>query len=285
MRFYKMQALGNDFIILPVESVTDVPSSAFLRRLADRRRGIGADQIMVPMLNQSAKAKQAEVSCLIFNADGSESAQCGNGLRCVAHFLRLCYGFSSPIQLSTGAGLFQFDWQDGVWCANMGKLQWDPADVPFLRLESASLYALSLSEQRCINVGVVGLGNPHVVYYLSDAEYIQCADDLAMQIAHHTDFPAGVNVGLAHLIDRQHIDLHVYERGVGFTPACGSGACAAMAVGRLNGWLDERVEVKQPGGILEIGWSGEVESSVMCTGSSHLLFEGLYFDSIFTKIS
>ena len=282
MRFYKMQALGNDFIILPVESGSDVPSADYLRRLADRRLGIGADQIMVPVLNQPGAARQPDVYCLIFNADGSQSAQCGNGLRCLAHFLRLHHGYTSPVRLLTDAGLFCFEWQNGLWRANMGLLQWDPINVPFLRQEVAPLYPFLLNQQKRVDLGVVALGNPHAVWYVSDAQCTQNTTVVVEQIAKHADFPSGVNVGLARLIDSQHIDLHVFERGVGFTPACGSGACAAMAVGRLNGWLDEQVQVKQPGGSLVVSWSGRSVDPVMCTGSGQMLFEGLYYDSIFS---
>lgn len=265
--FYKMQALANDFIIVP-QWPDQLDKKKWVCEVAHRRLGIGADQIMflsIPQLN-------GVVDCDIYNSDGSSASQCGNGLRCVAHCLHLLHQFSSMISIRTSAGLFHFTQEGQQWKSELGCPHFSPKDIPLNRSQPSQAYTFQYGSKEVL-VSAVSIGNPHALIHTQDA-FGDSA--LAEYISTHPDFPQGCNVGLMTIKNRHTITLQVHERGAGPTPACGSGACAAMAVAFQAGLVDEHVKVEQPGGFLDIFWSGDSHSSIICTGPAQLLYKGFW---------
>ena len=270
LRFTKMHGIGNDFVVLDRRDA-DAPLSAELARaLSDRHFGVGCDQVMT--IERSDDAAFA-FRYGIYNADGSGAGQCGNGLRCVVRWLadrglapqaafRLL-GPSGPVSVELrGHGRVR---------ADMGLPEFDVARVP-LALEKTELrYALDLDGRR-VEFGAVSIGNPHAVIIVDDVETTDVGT-LGAAIETHALFPDRVNVGFVQIIDRAYVRLRVFERGVGETLACGSGACAAVAV--LHQWqrVDDDVLVRLPGGELEISWTGP-GASIWMTGPTTTVFEG-----------
>jgi diaminopimelate epimerase len=233
LRFTKMQGLGNDFVVFDAINQRVELNADQYRKLADRHFGIGCDQIL---LIEPARLAQTDFHYRIFNADGSEVEQCGNGARCFARFVH-DKGLTPKRQIPVGT--------------------------------AAGRILLSLESDGLIRVN---MGNPHAVLAVDAVESAPVAQ-LGPQIENHPDFPQRVNVGFMQRLDRQHIKLRVYERGSGETLACGSGACAAVVTGRLQGLLDARVQVNLPGGELVIEWEGE-DTAVMMSGPAETVFEG-----------
>lgn len=267
LSFTKMHGLGNDFIVFEANDA-ELPDAAALRRLADRRTGIGFDQALVI---QPAKHVATDVFYRIFNADGSEVEQCGNGARCVAslvgarrstHRLHMeCSG--GPVEAELLA--------DGRVAIDMGIPDFAPAALPFVADAEADRYAIEVNGQS-LDIGAVSMGNPHAVIMVADVAAAPVAS-IGPALETHRRFPKRVNVGFAQIVSPQHIRLRVFERGVGETQACGTGACAAMAVGRKRGVLQETVRVSLPGGDLSIRWRGPGEHLWM-TGPAVTVFEG-----------
>lgn len=270
LAFVKMHGLGNDFVLINnISRELDLGPDQ-IRLLADRRRGIGCDQVLIV---EPGRARGADVRARIFNQDGSESGQCGNGLRCLAVWLR-DIGMANGEQIAIEAG-------DCVVHAcldkhrsvklEMGIPRFEPRDIPFLAEERASGYRVQVGANR-LEIGAVSIGNPHAVLRVDDCDTAP-VDNLGPGIQGLEVFPQGVNVGFLQILDDKHVRLRVFERGVGETLACGSGACAAVAVGRVRGWLDERVSVALPGGKLEVEWNGEGEP-IWLSGPTQRSFEG-----------
>ena len=270
LRFTKMQGLGNDFVVIDAinQAVTMTPDLA--RRLADRRFGIGCDQIL---LVASPQLPDAAFHYRIYNADGSEVEQCGNGARCFARFVRdQGLTASDEIIVGTAAGVIVLRLHsDGQVSVDMGRPRLEPAEVPFKAGRRAPAYDLGHGCD-AIRIGVVSMGNPHAVVAVDDADNAPVST-LGPRIENDPRFPQRTNVGFMQVIDSAHIRLRVWERGVGETLACGTGACAAVVIGRLWGELDERVSVELPGGSLVIEWPGE-GSSVTMTGPATRVFDG-----------
>ena len=268
--FVKMQGLGNDFVVLDATREAVTVRAEQVSQLADRRLGVGCDQVL---LMERAHSSAADVRMRVFNADGREVEQCGNGARCVA---RLAYerGLVSAANfvLETLAGPIacRIERSGGVTVA-MGTPCFEPNAIPFVAAARAPSYALHLRRD-CIRLSAVSLGNPHAVVQVEDVSTAPVAA-LARQIQAHPGFPEGVNVGFMEVVGSARIRLRVSERGVGETPACGSGACAAVVVGRELGLLDSRVRVELPGGALTVGWEG-AEASVWMTGPAERTFQG-----------
>lgn len=270
--FTKMQGLGNDFVVIDAIEQPIELSEDRIQQLSDRRFGIGFDQLL---LIEAITDDAADYRFRIFNADGKEVEQCGNGARCVALYLKAKYrNIRSRLQLATQAGVLDvlFDHQDRV-AVNMGVPQFNPVDIPFTADQNQKLYHLKL-EGQTVALSVVNVGNPHAVIRV-DQIHAEQVSVLGRLLSVHPAFPVGTNVGFIEVIDEANVRLKVFERGSGETLACGSGACAAMVVGRRNGWLQERVVVNQPGGALQIDWQGPM-SPVIMTGPGKTVFEGVF---------
>ena len=265
-----MHGLGNDFIVIDAINQSVELDQARLRHMADRHFGIGCDQIL---LVETSQQPQAQFRYRIFNADGGEVEQCGNGARCFARFVT-DKGMTqdNPIIVETQSGLLSLHLQDdGQVCVDMGVPQLEPAVIPFVAQQRESSYPIEVAGQK-LYLMALSMGNPHAVLRVDDVEQAD-VERLGPAIEHHERFPERVNVGFMQLIDRQTIKLRVFERGAGETLACGSGACAAVVAGCLQGWLDHQVTVGLHGGELVISWPGEGKP-VLMTGPVATVFEG-----------
>ena len=268
--FTKMHGLGNDFVVIDATSQPIELTTEQIRFLADRRFGVGCDQVL---LVEPPRQPEVDFTYRIFNANGGEVEQCGNGARCFARYVR-DHGLTrkTEIAVETSAGVITLHVEaDGQITVDMGVPRFTPAEIPFQAETRADVYGLQL-ETGEVEVGVVSMGNPHAVLRVEQVETAPVTE-LGPQIEAHPRFPRRVNVGFMQVIDSEHIRLRVYERGVGETLACGTGACAAVVVGRQRGWLDDKVTVSLAGGNLKIHWLGEGHS-VMMTGPAVSVFEG-----------
>jgi diaminopimelate epimerase len=264
-----MHGLGNDFVIVDARELPFNTDPDRIRRLANRHTGIGCDQILIIQPSDSP-------SCLaaysVYNADGSRVQQCGNGVRCLARWLSDREPANgSGFTLIGAAGPVAVAIQGDQVRVDMGPPCWQPRDIPLDAPEQQSRYQLMVNGQ-AVTLGAVSMGNPHAVIQVADIEQAPL-DELGSALQAHPAFPESVNVGVVQVLDPGHICLRVYERGVGETQACGTGACAAMACGRLWGLLDQRVTVSLPGGDLTIDWD-TMGDPVFMLGPAHYSFEG-----------
>ena len=270
LRFTKMHGLGNDFVVFDAINQTVTLEAGQVRRIAERRFGVGCDQVL---LVEAGDTPGVDFRYRIFNADGSEVEQCGNGARCFARFVH-DKGLTdkNPVSVATASGIIHLELQEnGEVSVDMGVPRLAPDEVPFLAEARANSYSIEVGERQ-MEVGVVSMGNPHVVLRVSDIGQAPVAE-LGPLLESHERFPQRVNAGFMQVLGRDHIRLRVFERGAGETLACGTGACAAVVVGRLQGLLDTRVRVDLPGGRLVISWQGE-DSPVIMTGPAVTVFEG-----------
>lgn len=270
LKFTKMHGLGNDFVVFDAinQSVTLSPEQ--VRFIADRRFGVGCDQLL---LVEKPQQEGIDFRYRIFNADGSEVQQCGNGARCFARFVR-DKGLSDKesIVVETASGVITLTIEaDGQVRVNMGVPDFEPASLPLLVESQQPRYELKVGDQ-LVPLGAVSMGNPHAVLLVEDVDQAP-VDSLGPRLEGHPLFPERVNVGFMQVIDRSRIRLRVYERGAAETLACGTGACAAVAVGQQWGLLDEEVQVALPGGELTIRWVGDGENLWMI-GPATTVFEG-----------
>ena len=270
LKFTKMHGLGNDFVVVDLVSQRCRLRAGQIRRIADRREGIGCDQVLVV---EAPRDPDADFRYRIYNADGREVEQCGNGARCVARFVRdRRLTGRHKIVLETASGhlelLVRKDKQVEV---NMGPPRLEPGDIPFEAAQRDQRYPLEVNGQS-LDIAAVSMGNPHAVLLVDDVDAAPVAE-LGPRIESHPRFPKQVNAGFMQVVSPREIRLRVYERGVGETRACGSGACAAVVAGRLQGLLDEKVKVHLAGGDLEIAWAGESQA-VMMIGPATTVFEG-----------
>jgi diaminopimelate epimerase len=270
LKFTKMHGLGNDFVVIDAINQDVALASEQVRRLADRRFGIGCDQLL---LVERPQQPAVDFRYRIFNADGSEVQQCGNGARCFARFVR-DKGLSDKdtIVVETASGIITLHIEaDGQVRVNMGKPNFTPASLPFHAEREQLVYELPLGEES-LRIGAVSMGNPHAVLQVEDVA-LAPVEQLGPQLESHPLFPERVNVGFMQVLDKGAIRLRVYERGAAETLACGTGACAAMAVGHRWGLLADEVRVSLPGGDLTIRWAGEGEDLWM-VGPATSVFEG-----------
>lgn len=270
MRFTKMQGLGNDFVVIDGVNQTINLSPAQLRLLGDRHFGVGCDQIL---LVEEPPDPSLDFRYRIFNADGGEVEQCGNGARCFARFVH-DQGLTdkSEIAVLTAGGVIRPRLEtDGRVTVDMGEPRLRPADIPFEASRQSPGYSLDV-EGESLQVGVVSMGNPHLVWRVDDIDSAP-VERLGPVLERHPRFPRRVNVGFMQVVARDAIRLRVFERGVGETLACGTGACAAVVVGRVQGLLDARARVSLRGGELDIYWAGE-GAPVLMTGPAVTVFEG-----------
>jgi diaminopimelate epimerase len=268
--FTKMHGLGNDFIVFDAPAPERAPSPATLRRLADRRTGIGFDQALV--LSPPRRAG-TDVYYRIFNADGSEVEQCGNGARCIARLVASRAGAAErTLAMDSPGGVVEARLRgDGLVSVAMGVPDFAPASLPFEAAQESESYSIEL-ESGPVEFGAVSIGNPHAVIRVRSVRDAP-VDTVGPAMENHTRFPRRVNVGFLEIVAPDHVRLRVFERGVGETQACGTGACAAVAVGRRHGPLAEEVRVDVPGGRLIVQWPGPGEP-IWLTGPAETAFEG-----------
>ncbi|RDL32277.1 diaminopimelate epimerase [Photobacterium damselae] len=270
INFSKMHGLGNDFMVVDAVTQNVFFSPDMVRRLADRHRGVGFDQLLIV---EPPYDPETDFHYRIFNADGSEVEQCGNGARCFARFVSM-KGLTNKyhISVSTKAGkmLLKLENDDQV-TVNMGVPIFDPAKIPFRANQAEKTYILRAGDQT-VFCGAASMGNPHCVTVVDDVLTAD-VETLGPLLESHERFPERVNVGFMQVISRSEVKLRVYERGAGETQACGSGACAAVAIGRQQGLLDEEVTVSLPGGDLLIRWNGN-GSNLFMTGPVAHVFDG-----------
>jgi diaminopimelate epimerase len=268
LAFTKMHGLGNDFIVFDAPDAASLPSVDDLRGLADRHTGIGFDQALVLAPPRSGGT---DVFYRVFNSDGSEVEQCANGARCIASLVARRLG-RSTVQLDSPGGRVSGELHsDGMVSLDMGVPNFNPASLPFEASREADIYPLRIGEQE-LQIGAVSMGNPHAVIQVPSVRSAP-VDTLGPAVENHSRFPRRANVGFMEVVGPEHIRLRVYERGAGETQACGTGACAAVAVGRKRGLLQEEVRVDAPGGSMTVRWAGPGEH-LWLTGPAVSVFEG-----------
>ena len=270
IKFTKMQGAGNDFVVIDATRVPLDLKPEAIRRLADRHFGVGFDQMLVV---EPARTPGTDFYYRIFNADGGEVAQCGNGARCFVRFVH-DHGLSSKpaIRVETRSGVIEPRLEaDGRVTVNMGVPEFEPARIPFQAEQRTGTYRLDVAGRQ-IEIGALSMGNPHAVQVVADVDAAPVLTE-GQLIERHPRFPERVNAGYMQIVDRGSIRLRVYERGAGETLACGTGACAAVVSGIARGLLDSPVRVATRGGELRIAWQGK-DSPVMMTGPAISVFEG-----------
>lgn len=272
LTFTKMHGLGNDFMVIDGVRQKITLTKEFIQSWGNRQTGIGFDQLLVV---EPAKSSNTDFFYRIFNTDGSESGQCGNGARCIAKFILdehlsnkkfLCLEtISSTLEVTQE--------KNGLFTVNMGEPIFDPQKIPFIAETESLTYQLPLSAQEYLSISALSVGNPHCVL-LVDNIHETPVSELGKQLSSHPQFPEKTNVEFSHIIDENHLELRVFERGVGETLACGSGACATVIAGRLQKLLNAEVKVKLPGGELIVHWEGK-GSPVFLTGPAENVFKGI----------
>lgn len=271
LKFSKMHGLGNDFVVIDAREQAVDLSVAQLQFIADRHRGVGCDQILMV---EHSDHDDADFRYRIFNADGGEVSQCGNGARCFARYV-YDRGHTSKkiIGVETASGLIFPELQDsGKVRVNMGQPRFAPQAIPFEVAEEATTYMLEVRDGERVEIAALSMGNPHAVMLVDDVDSAPVAE-FGPLIEHHPQFPERANAGFMQIVSPTHIRLRVYERGVGETQACGTGACAAVVSGICRGMLANEVTVSLLGGDLQVSWPDK-ESPVMMTGDATHVFDG-----------
>jgi diaminopimelate epimerase len=276
LRFTKMHGLGNDFVLLDLISQSITIREDQIRALADRRLGVGFDQLLIV---EPPDDPETDFKYRIFNADGTEAEQCGNGARCFLRFVRdRGLTTKTQIRLGTNTGVIEARLEaDGNITIDMGAPILEPSRIPFIAEKANITYALDVATPLCrtastVEISSISVGNPHAVLVVDSVDDAPVGQ-LGPLIENHQRFPQRVNVGFMQIVSRNQIRLRVFERGVGETQACGTGACAAVVAGRLRGLLDETVNVSLAGGNLSISWAGD-NSPILMTGPASRVYEG-----------
>jgi diaminopimelate epimerase len=270
LRFSKMHGLGNDFVVIDGVSQKVRLSPERIRQLADRHLGIGCDQLLLVEAPDNA---DVDFRYRIFNGDGSEVENCGNGARCFAIFVReRKLTGKRTIRVETASGIMELQVVDNdKVIVDMGVPRLVPAHIPFQAEQQAASYTLAVDGES-YTIGAVSMGNPHAVLIVDNVAQAPVAE-LGPKIEHHPRFPQRVNVGFMEIVSPSEINLRVFERSAGETLACGTGACAAVVAGRLQQKLNSEVKVNLPGGSLHIRWEGEGHPVIM-TGPAVTVFHG-----------
>ena len=270
MKFTKMQGLGNDFVVIDAVTQNVRVSASMVKRLSNRTLGIGCDQVLVI---EPPTEPNIDFNYRIFNQSGEEVEQCGNGARCLARYVydRQLTG-KNPIRVKTMNRVMDLEITDNnLVKVDMGVPELEPAEIPFNADHRAPLYSVEVGDSS-YKLAAVSMGNPHAVLQVEDVETAPVAS-IGAQIESHSRFPNRVNVGFMQIVDRSNINLRVFERGVGETQACGSGACAAAVAALQQELVDSPVTVHLNGGDLTIDWQGENQSLLM-TGAAASVFHG-----------
>ncbi|TGD73889.1 diaminopimelate epimerase [Mangrovimicrobium sediminis] len=270
LKFTKMHGAGNDFVVIDLITQRCKLRPRDIRMLADRHLGVGCDQVL---LVEPPGSPDVDFRYRIFNADGKEVEQCGNGARCFARFVRdKKLTHKRVISVETNCGVIQLRIRDNHQVeVDMGTPVFEPARIPFKAQEEADCYPLEVDGQT-LEIGAVSMGNPHAVLRVDSVADVDI-EHLGPRIETHEAFPKKVNAGFMQVVSPGEIRLRVFERGVGETLACGTGACAAVVYGLNRGWLRDTVTVNLPGGKLSISWAGPGHS-VKMIGPTALVFEG-----------
>lgn len=277
INFTKMHGIGNDFVVIDNTLGKFNPKSNLIKNWANRHTGIGFDQLLLVGL---AKDSKNDFSYTIYNADGSESYQCGNGARCFALFV-IEKGLSTKKELSieTKKGIIKvINNSDGMFSVNMGIPKFNNEDIPFIEQEKKLkkqddlFHKIHLSNKKVINGFNVNVGNPHTVLFSNDIDKLNI-EEIGSTIQNSKAFPEGVNVEFVQLVSKNHIKLRVFERGAGETLACGSGACASVVAGIACGFLGYNVLVSLKGGQLRISWN--LKDDIVMTGPAQIIFDGV----------
>ena len=270
MNFSKMHGLGNDFMVVDGITQNVHLSPETIKRLANRHTGVGFDQLL---LVEPPYTPDTDFHYRIFNADGSEGEQCGNGARCFARFVRLKSLIKKNVlKVSTQKGILILTVNpDETVRVNMGTPIFEPSKIPFKAIKEEKTYIMRTQEQTIL-CGVASMGNPHCVIQVTDVNHAQVAT-LGPVLENHERFPERANIGFMQIVNRQNIKLRVFERGVGETQACGTGACAAVAIGINQGLLNNKVKVNLPGGELFIEWKGG-NAPLFMTGTATHVYDG-----------
>lgn len=271
LKFIKMHGLGNDFMVIDAINQDFTLSAQDIAVLSERHRGIGFDQCLVV-----EKSKSADIDFFyrIFNADGQEVGQCGNGARCLARFLHYT-GLSDKQRIRVATKTTTMNLQinsDQTVTVDMGLPRLKPAEIPLQITDQQRLYSLPMPQGGQQLVHAINVGNPHAVLLVDDIQTAAVAT-LGKTISEHPLFPQQSNAGFMQIMDKNHIQLRVYERGCGETAACGSGAVAAAAIGRLFHGLEKRVHVLLPGGELLVDWP-DIDSAIALTGPASFVYQG-----------
>lgn len=264
-----MQGLGNDFVVMDTIHQSPDLHPLAIKTLADRHIGIGFDQLLL-----IEKSEKADFACRIFNADGTPAEQCGNGIRCVARFVheeKLTPKKAFTIETQAGITQVSIDTYDAI-TADMGVPRFKPVEIPLLQETQQKLYELNLQDE-VYHGAILSMGNPHVIIKVSALSSFPITE-IGAKIARLPIFPMSCNVGFMQIIDRQHIQLRTFERGVGATLACGTNACAAVVAGIMNEWLDHKVTVQLALGNLIITWE-KATDSVKMMGPAMRVFAGV----------
>ena len=271
--FTKMQGLGNDFVVLDFINQPIELNDEQFAQIADRRYGVGCDQILIV---EPSETKEIDFRYRIINADGSEVGQCGNGARCLAKFVHQ-QGLTDKTSINVATSTCVMNLRvnpSGDVTVNMGKVSFTPEQVPFDTngiSQRNGLYPISLNQDEHVAIAIANIGNPHCLLLVDDIETAK-VEELGKQLESHQRFPEKVNVGFMQMLSPSEIKLRVFERGAGETMACGSGACAAVAMGQKLGLLCENVIVNLIGGELDISLT--LENDIMMTGAAEFCFTG-----------
>ncbi len=271
LRFSKMHGIGNDFVVLDCRVTAFTLGAAQIRALGDRHAGVGFDQLLSV---EPARDPTCAFYYGVWNADGSPSGQCGNGVRCVAAWLHRAGALAcgEEVRMESPSGPVSIRLLDATTVTvDMGEPVFEPARIPFDAAAAADTYPMAVGADT-LAIGVVSMGNPHAVLRVNDLDD-PALERLGPLLTMHPRFPRQANAGFVQQLDRGHLRLRVHERGAGWTLACGTGACAAMAVLHQRGEVDDRVAVALPGGTLQIDWRGRGHALRM-TGPAAFAFEG-----------
>jgi diaminopimelate epimerase len=270
LRFTKMQGAGNDFVVIDATQTPVHLSHSQIQHIANRYFGVGCDQLLMV---ESTDTDGVDFRYRIFNADGGEVEQCGNGARCFVRFVvEKGLTHKRDIKVETASGVITLMLQDdGQVTVNMGAPRFTPAQIPFEAKTQSTVYELPLKDET-VTISAVSMGNPHAVMLVDNVHTAEVAS-LGPQIESHPQFPQRVNAGFMQVLNAHEINLRVYERGSGETLACGTGACAAAVSGIQLGSLQSPVKVHTRGGILTIQWAGD-DAPVMMTGPAEIVFDG-----------
>lgn len=270
LEFTKMHGLGNDFLMVDLVSQRAHLEPHVIRRLADRHFGVGFDQLLVV---EPPQRPDVDFRYRIYNADGTEVSQCGNGARCFAVFVReRRLTRKDTLRVETASGIIELKVNARGWVrVDMGAPRFQPAEIPFRAEAPADRYQLTV-DHHTVTFAALSMGNPHAVIRVDDVDSAP-VETLGPALEQHPDFPERVNVGFVQVVDRQHLRLRVFERGSGETLACGTGACAAAVAAIRAGWTDRRVTVTLPGGDLSIEWADDAAAVIM-TGPTQRVYDG-----------
>ena len=269
-RFTKMHGLGNDFVVLDAVRQSIRLNADIIKRIADRNLGIGCDQVLVI---EPPTDRNIDFNYRIFNCDGSEVEQCGNGARCIGRYIKdQQLSGKKTLRIKTKNRVMEITTTTkNMITANMGEPSFIPADIPLDSEQQNDLYSIDINNSS-LKIAALSVGNPHAVLQVDNIDQAD-VETIGSLIQKHSLFPESVNVGFMQIIDHQNLALRVYERGVGETQACGSGACAAAVAAIKQGLVDKTIEIKLLGGKLTIEWQGEGQPILM-TGPAETVFHG-----------